>query len=266
MVWPNFHVLKVYMLNETQFFYSLGVLLPNLLLPVKLSFLFFYQRYFFAYRGFSTASFILGAIVLVQWLAFQLLFILICIPPAHLWNPALPGRCLDVAAIAEGYAISSLVTDIAILVLPVPLIWRLQLSRGQKAGLTMLFTLGVLYVCLPFTRDLKDSFLADIYIHTVQLLVHVFAWLCNGVLRIMTLVVSGRHSPIICHTDTKRPLIATLAPLLFWVVLEETIAIICACGIVMYPLIRGYLRDVYNLICGRRHYHGAQRPMEDSIC
>lgn len=123
---------------------------PNLLLPVKLSFLFFYQRYFFVYRGFTKTSIILGAIVLMQWLVFQFLFILICIPPARFWNLALPGRCLDIAAVADGFAISSLVTDIAILALPMPLIWQLHLSRGQKIGLTILFTLGGLYVSCPF--------------------------------------------------------------------------------------------------------------------
>lgn len=137
--------------------------------------------------------------MLVQWLVFQLLFILICIPPAHLWKPGLPGRCLDIAIVADGFAITSLVTDIAILALPVPLIWLLHLSRGQKTGLTMLFTLGGLYVSLPFPPNLKDSLSSDI-IHTVQLLVPAFAWLCKGVIRRRTLVVSGRHSPIICHT------------------------------------------------------------------
>lgn len=95
--------------------------------------------------------------MLVQWLVFQLLFILICIPPAHLWQPALPGTCLDIATVADGFAITSLVTDIAILALPVPLIWLLHLSRGQKTGLTMLFTLGGLWVSLPFPPNLKDS-------------------------------------------------------------------------------------------------------------
>ncbi|OJJ65461.1 hypothetical protein ASPBRDRAFT_190085 [Aspergillus brasiliensis CBS 101740] len=125
-----------------KFVYSIGVLAPSLLLPVKLSFVFLYHRYFFAYRIFTITCIITGIIVFMHWLAFGLLFILICLPPARFWEPAIPGRCLDIAAVGDGFAVSSLLTDVAILILPIPLIWQLHLSKGQKVALTVIFMLG----------------------------------------------------------------------------------------------------------------------------
>ena len=119
--------------------------LPLLLVPVKLSFLFLYHRYFFMYTKFIIACIIVGILVFVQWLLFTILVIVLCIPPARFWDPTIPGRCLNGKAVGDGFLISSLVTDFIILILPCPLIWRTtHFSKGQKIGLSVIFMLGSL--------------------------------------------------------------------------------------------------------------------------
>jgi hypothetical protein len=41
-------------------------------------------------------------------------------------------------------AASTILTDIAILVLPIPQVWKLQLRRPEKVGVTFAFCLGFL--------------------------------------------------------------------------------------------------------------------------
>ena len=45
-----------------------------------------------------------------------------------------------------GNAIPTIVTDLMMLGLPVPYIWRLQLPRIQKVALGCVFLVGILYV------------------------------------------------------------------------------------------------------------------------
>jgi hypothetical protein len=79
----------------------------------------------------------------MHFIAFEIAgAILVCIPPAHLWNPTVPGYCLNVQAVGRAFVATNMITDISILLLPLPLIWKLHLSRRQKIQLTVLFTLG----------------------------------------------------------------------------------------------------------------------------
>ena len=40
------------------------------------------------------------------------------------------------------WSVPNIVTDVVMLILPMPVIWRLKISRAQKAGLTVTFLLG----------------------------------------------------------------------------------------------------------------------------
>ena len=63
------------------------------------------------------------------------------------WEPTL-GRhhCVNLQAYLLGTSILNFLIDVAILVFPLPMIWRLMtLSRKRKAALTCIFCLGALY-------------------------------------------------------------------------------------------------------------------------
>lgn len=54
-------------------------------------------------------------------------------------------RCpVNVNQFFDGNSIPNIITDAAILVLPLPYVWRLQLPRAQKLALSSVFALGVL--------------------------------------------------------------------------------------------------------------------------
>ena len=69
-----------------------------------------------------------------------------CSPPAYAWNKKIAGgRCdVDVEAHLRYGSVPNIVTDVVMLILPLPLIWTLRTSARIKWGLTVTFATGSL--------------------------------------------------------------------------------------------------------------------------
>lgn len=68
-----------------------------------------------------------------------------CKPLEHNWDPLIDeGDCHNMGKSLIGIAICSVFKDLAILLLPLPKIWGLGMSRMRKSGLTVVFILGYL--------------------------------------------------------------------------------------------------------------------------
>lgn len=65
-----------------------------------------------------------------------------CIPLQHTWNVKIPGRCFNVQLWWKVSNIPNVVSDIAILVLPIETIWRLQAPVAKKAGIWLVCLTG----------------------------------------------------------------------------------------------------------------------------
>lgn len=85
-----------------------------------------------------------GAIVILWCFGVCLIGGVACIPLEKLWNPAIPGGCIDLAKFYYGLQIPNIVTDAVILALPMKHVWNLQVPRAQKIMLTGIFCLGAL--------------------------------------------------------------------------------------------------------------------------
>lgn len=59
------------------------------------------------------------------------------------WNMHVPGTCLPVGATFYGLAIFTIICDVVIIVLPIPLLLSLNIKPAQKAGVVCLFLLGL---------------------------------------------------------------------------------------------------------------------------
>ncbi|CAP95479.1 Pc21g05820 [Penicillium rubens Wisconsin 54-1255] len=66
-----------------------------------------------------------------------------CTPVRRSWNPHVPGTCLPVGGLFYGLAIYTIITDVTIIVLPIPLLLGLNIKTAQKAGVVCLFLLGL---------------------------------------------------------------------------------------------------------------------------
>ena len=59
------------------------------------------------------------------------------------WDPDLDGSCLPFGPTNYGLAGFTIVCDVVIIILPIPLLLKLNLRAAQKAGLVCLFLLGL---------------------------------------------------------------------------------------------------------------------------
>ncbi|EKJ74894.1 hypothetical protein NXS19_008599 [Fusarium pseudograminearum] len=107
----------------------------------KLSLLLMYYR-IFRVPYFKKMAWIVGTFVFAWVITITFLFIFICVPVAKLWYPTLPGHCINQVGTWIANAASTIFTDVVILCLPIPPIWKLQLGRSEKLGLTAAFAIG----------------------------------------------------------------------------------------------------------------------------
>lgn len=68
----------------------------------------------------------------------------ICFPLDKLWNPLKPGRCLDFNLYYLIIGIIETLLDLAILVLPVRAVFKVQLPLKKRFMLAGIFLLGIL--------------------------------------------------------------------------------------------------------------------------
>jgi hypothetical protein len=76
-----------------------------------------------------------------------LVALLFCIPLAANWDRTIPdAKCGSLAAESISVGTINLLIDVSIIVLPMPVLWNLQLPVRKKIGLTAIFGIGALYV------------------------------------------------------------------------------------------------------------------------
>jgi hypothetical protein len=75
-----------------------------------------------------------------------------CRPLSMLWNPDQPGKCIRVVDFYYANAGINIVTDVVIYLLPIKVLWGLQIPKRQRIGLMFLFGLGGLVVATSIIR------------------------------------------------------------------------------------------------------------------
>lgn len=107
----------------------------------KLSLLFFYFRVF-PLRQVRLGGYICGGISTAWCVACILAATFQCTPRERLWQPWLPGTCINLFLTQLCISIPSILCDIAILCLPVPHVLRLKTNLTQRILLMFVFLLG----------------------------------------------------------------------------------------------------------------------------
>lgn len=108
----------------------------------KFSYLFFYLRIFIN-KGFIFAVEIMIGIVIAWWTANVLQVFLICRPFNMNWNVNVEGVCGDRPAAYTAFGAINLITDVAILLLPIPTVWKLKMPVSSKVGICAIFAIGL---------------------------------------------------------------------------------------------------------------------------
>ncbi|KAL4921345.1 hypothetical protein BDW62DRAFT_219495 [Aspergillus aurantiobrunneus] len=108
---------------------------------IKFSVLFMYNR-IFPVRSIRIGSYILGGITLAWAIALYFVAIFQCTPVRKAWERQIPGHCIDLKLGLMVNGVPNFVTDILILALPIPSIWKLHVSTWQRASVIAVFLSG----------------------------------------------------------------------------------------------------------------------------
>ena len=118
------------------YLYVVAVALP------KLSILSFYLR-IFVKRPYKIVTFTLIGVIATHCFVEIITSTFQCTPVAFEWNKNIPGgRCFDQVAFYSWVTLPNIITDVIMLILPLPLVWSLNLPQNRKVGLTVVFLTG----------------------------------------------------------------------------------------------------------------------------
>ena len=121
-------------------FYLAAVVFPKLaLLAIYL--------HIFVQPHFRMACYVLVTLLIANWIGNTVAVLLICQPIQYLWDRTITGgHCFHINAWFRWASFLNILTDVAMLLLPLPVIWKLHTSRNVKIGLTITFATGSVYV------------------------------------------------------------------------------------------------------------------------
>lgn len=92
---------------------------------------------------------VIVSLIVANAIFFTILFFLEifqCIPRPKIWNPSIPGSCINIEQTFIASGVINVCDDFTILILPISWIWRLQSPLRKKIGICVVFCTGVLYV------------------------------------------------------------------------------------------------------------------------
>ncbi|KAL2860649.1 hypothetical protein BJX68DRAFT_90142 [Aspergillus pseudodeflectus] len=117
----------------------------------KSSLLLLYQRIFGIVRSFRIALAISWFLIIGYFIACAIASIAGCLPVSYVWTryktPPGPGSCFNEVAFFRWNGIANMLLDILMLILPLPMVWRMRMSRRRRLLLTGIFGMGG-FVCV----------------------------------------------------------------------------------------------------------------------
>ncbi|KAF2742010.1 MFS general substrate transporter [Sporormia fimetaria CBS 119925] len=134
--------------------YVFSVLYNPALMATKTSILVFYLSLSRTQRVFRYATFATLTVVNIGGLALTLLNVMQCRPVSAAWTTPIPAHatCTSIVTIYLSSAPLNIVTDLAILFLPMPILTSMRLPKKQKAILVCTFGFGVFVTVVDVVR------------------------------------------------------------------------------------------------------------------
>lgn len=129
-------------------------LYPLAIMFAKLGILFFYLSIFqvnvrFRYSCYGMIAFIVLYLT-AQFMTYTFFY---CRPIRMIWNVTVQGQCINDYAQDIATGAFNIFSDIAILILPLPMVWRLQIDLARRLGLVAIFLLGAFTAAASIIRE-----------------------------------------------------------------------------------------------------------------
>ncbi|MCJ1420086.1 hypothetical protein MMC32_006443 [Xylographa parallela] len=179
----------------------------------KLAVLLFYKRIF---RGslFTVVVWTMIVITIIWTVAFFFANLLQCIPIWINWTGegVTAENCIDETTMYLAQAWSDVFTDVAILSIPLPLVWNLHMPTARKIGLTCIFLLGALVVAAGVAKL--------VIFHAIAYGPELYA----------------ANFPLVPSNVSRSDF---LTPVLYWPMVESSLGLLGACLPTYRPLFAG---------------------------
>ena len=108
----------------------------------KLAILGLYLR-IFPEKPYRLACYVISGVLVASLVANITTVSVICIPLKALWDPPIQSaHCINQNAFFRYSTLPNIITDLCMLILPLPVIWRMSLSTRDKLGLSLTFCTG----------------------------------------------------------------------------------------------------------------------------
>ena len=120
-------------------------------LSVKLTLLSIIIQVFQPYRKLVSSAYVVMVLLVAYYMAALIALVRVCSPVSAFWK----GRteiCLDQSTIITIDAVVGVVSDIFILVLPLPTIWSLQMPRNKRLRIVAFWGVGGLATAFSIWR------------------------------------------------------------------------------------------------------------------
>ena len=111
----------------------------------KTSICLLYLRIFTTLKWFRMTVHVVMGCVIVYAVASIFATIFQCSPISRVWDRSVQGSCINLTRFWYANAGANIFGDFIILLLPMPVVKKLQLPARQRWGLALVFGLGVLY-------------------------------------------------------------------------------------------------------------------------
>ncbi|KAI5917889.1 hypothetical protein F4810DRAFT_627735 [Camillea tinctor] len=164
---------SVYFSKASMQLYSLCIWL------IKISALLLYARIFKITRRFRIALWCVGGWVTAWFVCTAIVPWFNCSPVRKTIDPFILGQCFDRMGWFLASAFINAITDLIILILPIPVVWQLQMTLRRKISVIFVFLLGYCSCFLSFARFviiIRDPTVMSVvpaedpYYHTIPLL------------------------------------------------------------------------------------------------
>ena len=97
----------------------------------------------FPLKVFKRSAYLLMLVIWCWCIANVLVITFQCKPIRFAWDKSLAGgSCISVLAFVRWSCVPNILTDVALLVLPLPYVWNLHVSTNDKIGLSTVFLTG----------------------------------------------------------------------------------------------------------------------------
>ncbi|KAG8625880.1 hypothetical protein KVT40_006281 [Elsinoe batatas] len=105
------------------------------------------------YKDYRIAVWVATGITVGFGISYFFAILFACAPVAKSWNPSLAGKCFPVAPFYYGTSIINCCIDLMLFLLPIPLLWRLQMNKRKQIGLSLAFGLGTFTTVCSIMRS-----------------------------------------------------------------------------------------------------------------